>query len=122
MWDRLQAKCQNPPSLAPVLLAHVMVHEVTHVLQGMDHHSDTGVMKARWTSDDYKKMLWDPLPFTDYDATLVRLGLEGLRESCARMPIFIETEFRIQLRQSRVSTTQYIERIGLVSGHGFSRA
>jgi len=32
--------------LAPRVLAHVMVHEITHNLQGIDHHSTDGVMKA----------------------------------------------------------------------------
>jgi hypothetical protein len=28
------------------LLAHVMAHEITHVLEGIDRHSSEGVMKA----------------------------------------------------------------------------
>ena len=36
-------------SSANALLAHVMLHEITHVLQGIDRHSAEGVMKAHWT-------------------------------------------------------------------------
>lgn len=79
MWDRLQARCLSSPSLAPVLLAHVIVHEITHVLQAVKRHSDTGVMKAQWNTDDYRAMLWKPLPFTDDDISLVRSGLARLR-------------------------------------------
>ena len=74
LWDRLRAHCQDPPGLLPVLLAHIMAHEIGHVLEGVARHSSTGVMKARWTWEDYRKMLWHPLPFTDYDAALIRLG------------------------------------------------
>jgi hypothetical protein len=31
-WDRIQHKV--PPGRAPILLAHVLVHEITHILQG----------------------------------------------------------------------------------------
>jgi len=78
LWDRFQAQCQQP-NLAPALLAHIMVQEIAHVLQGIDRHSGTGVMKARWTTDDYHDMLWKQLPFTAYDADLIRLGLAHLR-------------------------------------------
>jgi hypothetical protein len=79
MWTLVQARCPNPPSLAPTLLAHVMVHEIAHVLGGVDYHSRAGVMKARWTAEDYRAMLWKPLPFTEYDVDVIRSGLARLR-------------------------------------------
>ena len=79
MWDRLQPARRQLPGLAPALLAHVMVHEITHVLQGVDNHSATGVMKASWTLDDFKRMYGKPLPFTATDARLVQSGLTRLR-------------------------------------------
>ena len=63
------------PDLASALLAHVLVHEITHILQGVDRHSDTGVMKAHWTTADYAQMLARPLPFTDWDVELIQEGL-----------------------------------------------
>jgi hypothetical protein len=63
------------PDLAPALLAHVLVHEITHVLQGVDRHSETGVMKAHWSTADYAQMLAKPLPFTDWDVELIQTGL-----------------------------------------------
>ena len=59
-----------------MILAHVMVHEITHVLQGVSRHSESGVMKATWTMKEYGEMLPKPLPFTDDDVLLIRLGLE----------------------------------------------
>jgi hypothetical protein len=32
-------------------------------------------MKARWDSTDHQKMLWEPLPFSEYDVKLIRDGL-----------------------------------------------
>jgi hypothetical protein len=72
-----------PSDLAPALLAHVLVHEITHILQGVDRHSETGVMKARWTTADYVQIRAQPLPFTDWDIDLIQEGLasRGLRLS-----------------------------------------
>ena len=55
--------------------AHVLVHEITHLLQGIDRHSDTGVMKAHWTGRDFVDMRSSPLPFTGYDVDLIYAGL-----------------------------------------------
>lgn len=58
--------------MAPVLLGHVMAHEIAHVLQGVARHSDSGVMKAVWESADYDVMALRPLPFTAEDIDLIR--------------------------------------------------
>jgi hypothetical protein len=71
-WDRIQHKV--PPSRAPTLLAHVLVHEVTHILQGINRHSETGVMKAGWSEDDLFQMGKKPLEFTEEDVLLIHLG------------------------------------------------
>jgi len=57
------------------LLAHVMTHEITHLLQEVAWHSATGVMKAHWNLRDYSEMAWRPLPFTQEDIDLIRCGL-----------------------------------------------
>jgi hypothetical protein len=59
------------------VLGHVMVHEITHILQGVNRHSSSGVMKAVWSSEDFARMRYRPLPFTDEDVRLIRLGLEA---------------------------------------------
>ena len=71
-WDRVQhAKSFVSPS---VLLAHVLVHEITHILEGSDRHSYSGVMKARWTAEDYDAMARKPLPFASEDVDLIQRG------------------------------------------------
>jgi hypothetical protein len=51
LYDRVY---QTAPDAArrPLLLAHVLVHEITHVLQGVEHHSESGIMKAHWGPAD----------------------------------------------------------------------
>jgi hypothetical protein len=62
-------------SLTAALLAHVMVHEITHVLEQSDGHSAEGVMKARWSHEDFQQMEHNPLPFAPEDVRLIRQGL-----------------------------------------------
>ena len=77
-YDRLRATVPNG-MLSP-LLAHVLVHEITHILQGVDRHSASGIMKAQWDGTDYARMSREPLPFIPVDVTLIERGLET-RES-----------------------------------------
>jgi hypothetical protein len=72
-YDRIEGEVV--PSLRTVLLAHVLVHEIAHILQGIDRHSDSGVMKALWTRQDHFQMGVGPLPFTPQDVLLIHLGM-----------------------------------------------
>ena len=76
--DRIGATV--PKSMVPALLGHVLVHEITHILQGVDRHSDSGVMKAQWDANDFVHMTGHPLPFTPQDVVLIERGLDT-RES-----------------------------------------
>jgi hypothetical protein len=76
-YDRVQQKVQ--PARAPILLAYVLVHEITHILQGVMHHSESGIMKAHWDSTDLFEMGRKPLAFADEDVRLIRLGLNWRR-------------------------------------------
>jgi hypothetical protein len=73
-YDRVQAARVRP------LLAHVLVHEITHVLESIATHSGAGMMKARWTQRDYEDMSRQPLKLADDDLFLIRRGLD-FRES-----------------------------------------
>ena len=61
-------------SLKPILLAHVLVHELTHMLEGVDRHSNSGIMKAFWGPDEYYEMTSKPLAFTPEDILLIKNG------------------------------------------------
>ena len=64
------------PLTAPSLLAHVLAHEIAHMLQGVTRHSETGVMKEQWQARDIERMAWRPLSFTEDDVRLIHLGLQ----------------------------------------------
>src|SRR5579859_1013855 len=70
-YDRI---AQSDPDLAPSLMACVIVHEITHILQGVDRHSESGIMKAKWTSSDYTQMKRGMLRFTAADVELIHDG------------------------------------------------
>ena len=83
-YDRIRTTVK--PDFVPYLLAHTLVHEITHLLQGTDRHSDAGVMKARWDGRDFWKMA--RMPAHGRDLVLIRFGLEargGLLPSSGRM-------------------------------------
>jgi hypothetical protein len=71
-YDRVESSVH--PDTVPALLAHVLAHEIAHVLQGISRHSDEGVMKAHWDANDYHVMQSKPLAFTQKDIDLIRLG------------------------------------------------
>jgi hypothetical protein len=73
--DRLERLVRTRPLIAPVLLAHVLAHEITHVLQGVSRHSETGIMRGQWAQGDYKELHQKPLSFEDMDIDLIHLGL-----------------------------------------------
>ena len=77
----------SKPNFAPVLLAHVLVHEITHILEGVPRHSETGVMKAYWTLDDYYYMQKNTLPFASEDIELIHRGLAQRRSRAGRVAI-----------------------------------
>ena len=66
----------HEPFIANELLAHVMVDEITHVLQRIDRHSNEGVMNAVWSEQDYAIMKRHALPFAPKDIESIRTGLK----------------------------------------------
>ncbi len=86
MFDRVEHATKRS-SQAPNVLAHVMTHEITHILQGVPRHSESGVMKARWSPNDFDLMEYHPLTFAAEDIELIQRGLALRAEKRA-----IETE------------------------------
>ena len=75
IYPRIQAIAGGNRTLELSLLAHVLAHEIGHVLQGTTLHSDTGVMKTQWTGWDYDAMVRRPLDFAPEDAAAIVRGL-----------------------------------------------
>ena len=72
-------------SMRPYVLGYVLAHEITHMLQGFDRHSEAGVMKAMWDYNDHSSMRSVKLALTDLDVTLIHDGMarrgQGLKPS-----------------------------------------
>ncbi len=58
------------------LLAHVMAHEIGHVLEKMDRHSASGIMEEHFSWREICQMPNRPLAFAADDVELIRLALE----------------------------------------------
>jgi hypothetical protein len=82
MYDRIRFVAHRSNREAP-LLAHVLAHEIGHVLQGTNGHAPGGVMKARWNGPDYDAMERKPLEFTSLDLELIKDRLNLLRTRAA---------------------------------------
>ena len=75
LYDRILLATERSPKLRARLLAHVLVHEIGHLLMRTNDHSPDGVMKAHWSSADQIRMAYRPLPFLPDDIDLIRSGL-----------------------------------------------
>ncbi len=84
-YDRIASKARD---LRPYLLAYVVVHEITHVLQAIDRHSDSGIMKGQWGSQEYELMKGSRLQFAEQDAELIHDGMaaRGARRASGTLP------------------------------------
>jgi hypothetical protein len=82
-YARVQRTYAGSPE---ILLAHVVAHEIIHILQGVARHSDEGLMKARWDREDYARMALQPLTLTRTDLQLIREGVAAYKDLSARRP------------------------------------
>jgi len=76
--DRLQRFLDSHSNLAGVPGAgagYVLAHELAHVMQGVARHSESGILKAQWSSSDFEEMVFHRLAFTNFDVELIRQGL-----------------------------------------------
>jgi hypothetical protein len=51
--DRIEQR--RAPQQTALVLGYVIAHEITHMLEGVCRHSDTGLMKAKWTTPTSEK-------------------------------------------------------------------
>jgi len=79
------------PNDAGKILGHVLAHEITHILQCVGYHSDTGLMRASWTFEDYFQMLRGHLPFTPTDLQLLQSGILSRAAQAGRSIVAINT-------------------------------
>jgi hypothetical protein len=73
--DRVQRFLDSHGNLAGVGIGYVLAHELAHVMQGVGRHSESGILKAQWSSDDFEEMIFHKLAFTNFDVELIHQGL-----------------------------------------------
>ena len=71
----------NGQAFTTIMLAHVMVHEITHVVEKTGAHSPEGVMKAHWEHADFEQMKCHPLHFAGKDVEMIHIGLAKYRSA-----------------------------------------
>jgi len=74
-YDRVEPLLRGHHAPEATILGYVLVHEITHVLQGVARHSKTGIMRAHWTENDLKQMGSRELRFTAEDVQVIRQRL-----------------------------------------------
>jgi hypothetical protein len=72
-YDRVQAS--TPRCGLSRLLAYVMAHEITHVLQGISRHSEIGIMKGVWNGHDRAQIQLNTLEFSLEDIEFIHMGI-----------------------------------------------
>jgi len=72
--DRIRSLTRDD-YLESELLAYVLVHEITHVIQGLDVHTEEGIMKARWSPEDLAAIFRQGLSFAPEDVVRIRQAL-----------------------------------------------
>lgn len=72
--DRIQELQARIPTAGSVLFGYVLAHEIGHVLQGTPRHSEVGILRGRWSGDDYAKMSALRLTFTPGDVEQIWRG------------------------------------------------
>jgi hypothetical protein len=79
-YDRVRRILSRAPlGTANVALAYVFAHELAHAMEGIARHSESGILKARWSNDDFEAMILNEFAFTDTDIDLIRKGLSSRR-------------------------------------------
>ena len=75
LYDQFLFATERNRERRAALLAHVLVHEIGHLLTRTDGHSPEGVMKAHWSNADLTRMAYRPLPFLPSDVDMILRGL-----------------------------------------------
>jgi hypothetical protein len=66
------------------LLAYVLVHELTHILEGSEYHAAGGIMKASWNLDDFSAMARRSLDFSATDLVFLHPRSDLRKEGVVR--------------------------------------
>ncbi|HLK19726.1 MAG TPA: hypothetical protein VKT81_12260 [Bryobacteraceae bacterium] len=75
-YDRLEPIFAEHMEYADSILGHVLAHEIAHVLERVDAHGESGLMRARWDARDFTSMKFNTFHFAPEDAQTIRESVE----------------------------------------------
>jgi hypothetical protein len=75
-YDRLEPIFEEHQGLAGSILGYVLAHEIAHVLERIDAHAETGLMRGQWNENDFVSMKFNAFHFTPEDAQTIRESVE----------------------------------------------
>jgi hypothetical protein len=73
--DRIRLFLNRYRDAQNIVFAYVVAHELAHVMQRLNRHSDAGILKTQWSSNDFFQMRTRSLGFTADDVELIHNGL-----------------------------------------------
>jgi len=90
-YDRIQQMAEAR-RLAPALLGHVLAHEVGHLLLRSNSHSISGIMSARWTGEELRRLSEGVMFFTPHESKVMRdrLSSVAFKPSGTRGPLLLK--------------------------------
>ena len=71
-YDNIKEEAQRSGGSLFRILAYAMAHELGHLLLRTSGHASTGIMRARWTPEDFRQISCGQLLFTPQQAELIR--------------------------------------------------
>jgi hypothetical protein len=76
-WNRAQELCANSNADLAQILGSVMAHEMGHLLLGVNSHSVSGLMQARWRGGELHRVAKGTLLFSPDQAERMRAHLSA---------------------------------------------
>ena len=71
-YDNIKEEAQRNGGSLFRILAYAMAHELGHLLLRTSGHASTGIMRARWTPEDFRQIACGQLLFTPQQAEVIR--------------------------------------------------
>jgi len=85
-----------------VALGYVVAHEIGHVLLGQEHTA-SGIMRAKWTSDDFARMHVRHLRFVEHERALLHSSACRQLENAATA---VDAQIHLDGRNAEIRTTR----------------
>jgi len=79
-WRRVKEIQKNTKADASLILGSVMAHEIGHLLLGSNSHALSGIMRARWESDELHRITMGSLLFLPEQGKRMRARLDQQKE------------------------------------------